>query len=194
MPTIDRELAPDANVLKHLFPTSTVGSTTILSQTFHTCTFVARVDEIDQPARDIVVRLQVSEDQVFRLGTVSDLQRVAALAIPHLVPKVERTGTVWMENGIEVEFSLTTFIPDSVTLESVWDDLSDDERSAIMAELVAAMGKLYTLNRHNEQVQLLLKGSKFVLEGVNHSSESTSASTSSRLALGSPHIGYAGLG
>lgn len=96
-----------------------------------------------------------------------------------------------MEDGIEVEFSLTTFIPDSVTLESVWVNLSDDERSAIMAELAAAMGKLYSLNRDNEQVRLLLKGSKFVLEGVNHSSESTSASTSCRLALGSPNIGYA---
>ncbi|KIL58669.1 hypothetical protein M378DRAFT_170317 [Amanita muscaria Koide BX008] len=191
MPTIDHDLAPDGNVLKHLFPNSTVGSTTILSQTFQTCTFVARVDEIDQPAREILVRLEVLEDQVFRLRTVSDLQRVAALVIPDLVPEVERTGTVCMEDGIEVEFSLTTFIPDSVTLESVWDDLSDDEQSAIMAELVAAMGKLYSLNRDNEQVQLLLKGSKFVLEGGNHSSESTSASASSSLALGSLDIGYA---
>ena len=74
-----------------------------------------------------------------------------------------------MEDGIEVEFSLITFIPDSVTLESAWDDLSDDERSLIMAGLVAAMGKLYSLNCNNEQVQLLLKGSKFVLERVNHS-------------------------
>src|SRR6266576_5817158 len=156
------------------FPKSTVGSTTIVSQTFRTCTFV--------------VHLEVLEDRVLRLRT--DLRRVAALAIPGLVPKVERTGTVWMEDGIEVEFS-TTFIPDSVTLESVWDNLSDDERSAIMAELVAAMGKLYSLTRDNEQVQLLLKGSKFVLEGVNHSSETTATSTSSRLALGSPKIGYA---
>lgn len=137
-------------------PNSIVGSTTILSQT---CTFIAHVDQSNQPARrDIVVRLEVSEDEAFRLRTVSDLPRVAALAIPDLVPKVERTGTVRMEDG---EFSLTAFIPDSVTLESIWDNPPDDERSAIMAELVAAMGKPYSLNCVNKQVQLLSKDSKF---------------------------------
>jgi hypothetical protein len=168
-----------------------VGSTTILSQTFQTYTFIAHVDESDQPARDIVVRLEVFEDEVFRLSAVSNLQRVAALAIPDLVPKVERTGTVRMEDGImmEVEFSLIAFkfVPDSVTLESVWDDLSDDEQSAIMVELVVAMGKLYSLNFDNKQFQLLLKDSKFVLEGPqSHSTESTSAaSISPRFAMGS---------
>jgi hypothetical protein len=39
-----------------------------------------------------------------------------------------------MEDGIEVEFSLIALVPDSVTLESVWDDLSDDEQSTIMVE------------------------------------------------------------
>jgi hypothetical protein len=137
------------------------------------------------------VRLEAIENEVFRLSAISDLQRVAALAIPDLVPKVERTGTVRMEDGIEVEFSLIAFVPDSVTLESVWDDLSDDEQSAIMAELVVAMGKLYSLNFDNKQFQLLLKDSKFVLEGP-HSTESTSAaSISPRFAMGRANIGYA---
>ena len=77
-------------------------------------------------------------------------------------------------------------------IEDVWNNLSDDEQSAIMAELVVAMGKLYSLNYDNKQVRLLLKDSKFVLEGPNSTESTTSAtSTSLRLALGSAKIGYA---
>jgi hypothetical protein len=93
-----------------------------------------------------------------------------------------------VEDGMEVEFSLIAFVPDSVT---VWDDLSDDEQSAIMAELVVAMGKLYSLNFDKKQFQLLLKDSKFILEGP-HSIESTSAaSISPCFAMGKADIGYA---
>jgi hypothetical protein len=89
MSTTSHDLAPDANVLQHLFPNSIVGSTTFFSQMWQMRTFIALVDESDQPARDIVVHLEVFEDEVFHLSAISDLQRVAALAISDLVPKVK---------------------------------------------------------------------------------------------------------
>jgi hypothetical protein len=134
------------------------------------------------------VRLEVLQGNVVRLHAVSALQKIASLAIPHLVPKVERTGKAQTGGGVAVEFMLTSFVPNSVTLESVWDDLADAEQSEIMKEVVGAMKGVYAMSRGDEQVQDILRGSEFILDDGYPSGAS---SVRPPLALGGPDIGYA---
>lgn len=179
-----RFLFPDDKILQQLFPNFSAVSATILAQTFDTCTFIARAPG----EAEYVVRLEVLQGNVFRLRSVSALQKIAALAIPDLVPKVERTGVAQTESGVTVEFSLTSFVPDSVTLESIWDDLADNERSKIMDEVVSALQRIYEISGVDERVQSILHGSKFILDDV---CPSDTPSSRFPIALGGPDIGYA---
>jgi hypothetical protein len=104
--------------------------------------------------------------------------------IPHLVPKAERAGVAQTEGGVAVEFLITMFVPNSVTLESVWDNLAYDEQSEIIREVVGVTQTLGTISRADKQVQNVLQGSGFILNDSD-------ASVHPPLALGGPGIGYA---
>jgi hypothetical protein len=121
------------------------------------------------------------------LRSVSALQKIAALAIPHLVPKAGQTGVAQTESGVMVEFSFTSFVPDSVTLESIWDNLADNEQSTIMKEVLSALQMMYGIGA-DERVLSILQGSEFILDDVRPSDAS---SIHFPIALGGPHIGYA---
>ena len=153
-----RDLVPENALLNCIFPQSTPASITILSQTYEVCTFIAHVDATGptEPLHgNVVVRLELPSK--IPLRTVSALQQVATLAIPEAVPAVFQTGTATAEDGRQVEFSVSAFVADAVTLETVWDDLNDDQRSDIMDTVLAAMTKLQALNPADASVQEILK-------------------------------------
>ena len=153
-----RDLVPDNALLNHIFRSSTPASIDILSQTYEVCTFIAYMDTTRPTApfpRNVVVRLELPSK--IPLRTVSALQKVATLAIPEVVPAVFQSGTAIAEDGREVEFSVTAFVDDAVTLETVWDDLDDDQQSTIMDTVLDAMTKLQALDLADESVQEILK-------------------------------------
>jgi len=177
------DLFPDGQILQQLFPNSAAVPTTILSQTFDTCTFIAHVS--DTP--ELIVRLEVVTANVYRLRTLLALHQIASIAIPHLVPKAERAGVAQTEGGVAVEFLITAFVPNSVTLESVWDNLAYNEQSEIIREVVGATQTLGTISRADKHVQNVLQGSGFILDDSDASVHPPLALG----ALGGPNIGYA---
>ena len=153
-----RNLAPDRALLNNIFPDYTPASITVVSQTYEACIFIAHMDttrSTEPWPGNVVVRLELPSK--LPLSRVSTLQRVAALAIPEAVPAVLNTGTAKADDGREVEFSVSAFVADAVTLETVWDDLTDHQQSNIMDTVVDAMRRLQRLDLALDSVQDILK-------------------------------------
>ena len=189
----EKDLEPDKALLNCIFPQSKPASITILSQTYEVCTFIAHMD-ITRPTEslpgNVVVRLELPSKNPLR--TVSALQQVATLAIPEVVPAVFQTGTAKAEDGREVDFSVSAFVADAVTLETVWDDLNDDQRSDIMDTMLDAMGKLQALDLADESVQEILRkaGGSEVFSKTTGEEGGVSSNNPNNVALGNREIGF----
>ena len=189
-----RDLAPDNALLNRIFPQSPPASITILSQTYEVCTFIAHTDATcptEPLPGNVVVRLELPSKNPLR--TVSALQQVAKLAIPEAVPAVFQTGTAKAEDGREVDFSVSAFVADVVTLETVWDGLNDDQRSDIMDTVLDAMRKLQALNLADESVQEILKagGSEVFSKTTGEEEGSVLSNNPNNMALlGNRGIGF----
>src|ERR1700691_3578597 len=126
--TDDKMLCPDQHILGFISPGLQSINTTILAQTFTTCTFIAH--QCGLSGEDVVVRLVVVEEYS-RFRTIAALQQIANLVIPNLVQTIRFCGNGNTANGTKVEFSVTTFVSGTVTLEAVWDDLPDPQQVRI---------------------------------------------------------------
>lgn len=176
----DKNLRPDEHLLHQIFPQSQSIRTTVLAQTFDTCTFVAH--QCGSSEEDVVVRLEISEssDDSNRFRTIAALQTIARLAIPDLVPTTERYSTTTTADGRNVDFSVTKFIQDTVTLESVWDDLEEEQQVRIVKELLEAVKKLHAIRLSDSTVLQILEGTGF-----------TPPSSEPRtIVIGGPNTGY----
>ena len=112
----ERDWTPDEEILKAIFPQSKPAATTTLAKTFDTCTFIAYFDRSEKSGHSngaVVVRLEIDKN---RLRAISALQEIAALAIPALVPAVLQIGTLGTTTGRKIDFSVTEFVADTVTL------------------------------------------------------------------------------
>ena len=116
-------------------------STEVVAQTFEVCTFIPRFGKINEGKAshdDVVVRLKLPSS---RLRNVYALQQIAALVLPELVPAVLQIGIAKAQDGTDVEFSVSAFVPDAVSLDTMWNHLSNDQQSDIMDAVVNAMRK-----------------------------------------------------
>lgn len=149
-------LSPDEQILREIFPTKNPSVSRILAQTFENCTFVALFDDGSSPgpAQELVVRLESSDG---RLPAVLALQRLASLVIPELVPKTLKAGKAKTKDGVEYQYSVTEFVGDTVVLESVWEDLDNDQQLTIMDSIIDAMKKLQMLSLNNDLVRFLME-------------------------------------
>lgn len=175
-----KNLRPDEHLLNQIFPQSQLTRTTVLARTFDTCTFVAH--QCGSSEEDVVVRLEISEssDDSNRFRTIAALQIIARLAIPDLVPTTERYSTTTTADGRNVDFSVTKFIQDTGTLESVWDDLEEEQQVRIVRELLEAVKKLHAIRLLDSTVVQILEGTGF-----------TPPSSKSRaIVIGGPNTGY----
>ncbi|KJA26751.1 hypothetical protein HYPSUDRAFT_132318, partial [Hypholoma sublateritium FD-334 SS-4] len=107
---------------------------------------------------DVVVRLEVLGEEGSRFRTIASLQSMAKLAIPDLVPTVERCGKAITDDGRTVEFSVTKFVPNTFTLESVWDDLEDAQQFLIVQEIQGILKKLHSLKLSDSNVATTVEG------------------------------------
>lgn len=122
------------------------------------------------------------------LRAVSALQQVGALTIPDLIPAVHRVGTAKTWDEKELDFSVTAFLADTVTLETFWDNLSDGYVSDIMDAVVSAMTKLQAINLADEPVRNLLEAAGCPL--LQEVGPRGSTAPHQRIALGGPNMGF----
>ncbi|GES64577.1 hypothetical protein ATEIFO6365_0009006600 [Aspergillus terreus] len=125
--------------------------------TFESCTFVAHQDSQEE----VIVRLEASGSH-----------------IPIVVrPAVHQIGTASTENGKKLDYSVTTYIKNAVTLESVWGDLTDDQQSHVAEQVASAIKNLHSINLLDEKARQFVKpGSHAIPEAAG--------------PLGGPELGF----
>ncbi|KAF4954543.1 hypothetical protein FSARC_12080 [Fusarium sarcochroum] len=175
-----QKLSPDLAILATIFPDIPVLAHRVVSNTFDTCTFFATLSEAEKPA-EVVVRLEKSRTS--RLPAVAALQELARTRMSHLVPSTIKVGKAKTEDGTEVDFSVTEYYPDTVTLESVWNDLDHEQRVSIMQAVVDAISQLQDVRLVSTDDQV-----KHILEGTSFLDDSHQIVAS----VGGPGLGYFG--
>lgn len=141
-----RDLAPDNHLLAEIFPNTKTISTEILSQNFVCCTFTVR----QSSGKEFIVRIEPEGSQI---STVYAIQELAAQVIPDYVPTVHQIGTASTQDGKKLDYSVTAYVKDAVTLESVWSDLTDDQQLHIAEQVASAVEKLHSINLLDEKAQ-----------------------------------------
>ncbi|KAL3469579.1 hypothetical protein BJX99DRAFT_241025 [Aspergillus californicus] len=135
---------------------------------FESCAFTARQDS----GEEVIVRLEPAGSYI---SIVSAIQKLAALVIPDYVPAVHQIGTASTENGKKLDYSVTTFIDNAVTLESVWGDLTDDQQSHVAEQVAFAIKKIHSINLLDEKAR----------QFINHVIPEAPT-----VPLGGPELGY----
>ncbi|KAJ4253987.1 hypothetical protein NW762_010389 [Fusarium torreyae] len=156
-----QKLSPDPLILATIFPDIQVLAHRVVSNTFNTCTFIATLCETEKPA-EVVIRLEKSLTS--RLPAVAALHELARNRLSHLVPSTIEVGKAKTEDGTEVDFSVTEYVPDTVTLESVWNDLDHKQQVSIMQAVVDAVSQLQDvrLGSNDDEIKHILQGTPFL--------------------------------
>lgn len=170
------ELVPDDAILSAIFPGCKPTSIEVLANNFDACTFKVKFDEEPSPGLPavLIVRIETSNGV---LETVSALQKVASYQIPEFIAEVYSFGKASTADQRLLEYTITKFIPDTVTLESVWPSLSSAERQSLVNAVVHALGRLQQLKFSDDTVRDLLLNTPY-LDGGEKS-------------IGGPATGYA---
>tara|TARA_R110002003_G_scaffold95_1_gene7242 strand:- start:23885 stop:25060 length:1176 start_codon:yes stop_codon:yes gene_type:complete len=136
-----QDLLPDDLVLSQIFPEAKPASIDILANNWDICTFKAHFDTKTPPELplDLVVRMETSTGH---LEAVTAFQNLARTQIPKLVPHIFSSGKASTANGLNVEYTVTEFIADALTLESIWPSLPRPQQRTLMDAIVEALAKL----------------------------------------------------
>ncbi|KAF2841245.1 hypothetical protein M501DRAFT_1000411 [Patellaria atrata CBS 101060] len=70
------------------------------------------------------------------LEAASALQKLAFHQIPEFVLEVYSFGRALTANGRLVEYSVTKFIPDTITLKSIWSSLSPTRQDSLVNKVI----------------------------------------------------------
>lgn len=151
------DLAPDNYILAEIFPSTTFISTEVLSQNFQSCTFTA----CPESGEGFIVRIEPEGSQI---PAVSAIQELAAQVIPEYVPTVHKTGTASTEDGRKLDYSVTTYVKDAVTLESIWSDMTDDQQLHVAEQVASVVEKLHSINLDKKAQQFVKLENKASVE------------------------------
>ncbi|KAJ9654134.1 hypothetical protein H2201_009042, partial [Coniosporium apollinis] len=154
--TEPKMLAPDKVLLAQIFPDNLPSSIKILAQTPETCTFIATFEDANTTTHvtsKVVVRLETPRD---RLRVATALQAIAVLVIPNLIPEVYRCGRAIAGGEAGLDFSVTEFVTNVVTLESILHGLSEDQEAGLMSELVMAIRRIQGLDLDSTHIRAIL--------------------------------------
>jgi hypothetical protein len=105
-----RIVTPTDEILKVVFPSHDNVSFTIIDNTSLCCTSLVSLPRAGSDPALFILRLQVGPKL---LAFVTAISRIAALAIPELVPRVEQVGSATLMDGKEVEYSVVKYIKDA---------------------------------------------------------------------------------
>ena len=111
----DRDVTPDQQLLKQIFPTKNQTDISIL-QNWGKCIFKAEFPEISKAA--CVVQLEAENYASKAFTTIAAMQRIAATVIPDLVPETAGVGMVENAQGKRFHWSVAALV-DGELLEDV---------------------------------------------------------------------------
>ncbi|KAJ4122973.1 hypothetical protein NW768_009964 [Fusarium equiseti] len=131
----------------------------VISSNFTTCTFSIRLVTLtaDTPSH-VLVRLESSDS---RFATVAALQKLANSQLPDIVPRVLDVGTTLTAQGHRLEYSVTEFVSDAVTLEQEWDKLDGPAQKVLMSSIIATISKLQSVTLDSEHAKKILEGTPY---------------------------------
>lgn len=152
-----RNLVPDNHLLAEIFPKTRSVRFETITHDLDSCTFTAHLEDSNEK---FLVRIEAEGSH---MPAVSAIQNVARLALPDLVPCVHKTGTSSTEDGRRLGYSVTTYIDHAVTLESIWDDLADDQQSFLMRQITYAVEKLQSIDLLSSRAQEILRSGIHIL-------------------------------
>lgn len=152
----DRDVTPDASLLKQIFTFKQPEIITIILQDWDKCVFkVEFPKDLEDGHAACVVRLEAENENSSEFTTIAALQRLTATIIPEFVPQILQVGKTRNEQGRKFNFSVIEFV-EGDTLEDVWQQMTEEERSSIVAELVQALEKLHSTRLGDKGVMEIL--------------------------------------
>ncbi|KAH6619751.1 hypothetical protein B0J18DRAFT_434914 [Chaetomium sp. MPI-SDFR-AT-0129] len=181
----DRELVPDQHILSGIFPdVPDIANDlcTVISNTFDMCTFRLLLAAGPRPGfpADLLIRLEASRNH--HLAAVAELQQLAHLQIPDLVPATLAVGSAIDASGRQVEYSITPFLDGTTVLEEVWAGLDQHNQRSLVEAIVVAMRKLQEVPVQSPDVRQILQ---------RHGKTTAESQPSSKAAfVGGPDAGF----
>ncbi|KFY89794.1 hypothetical protein V500_05493 [Pseudogymnoascus sp. VKM F-4518 (FW-2643)] len=139
----DRNVRPDECLLKHIFTTDQPKSISIFIQNWDKCVFKAEFPKgPENHHTTCVVRLESKNEEPKNFTMIAAMQQIAATIIPDIVAKTLQIGKAANAQGRMFHFSVVEIVEGDL-LEDVWQLMSADEQSNVVAELVEALRKLH---------------------------------------------------
>jgi hypothetical protein len=156
-------LIPDGEVLHTIFPTAKPTSVKVLANNFETCTFRVLfyvLSTIDM-ASDLTVQMETSTR---RLQAVTALQKLVHLQIPTLIAKTCVFGKATTANKQEVEYTVSEYIADTVTLKLIWPNLPATQKEAVVRYIAEVLRQIRALPLDSKSAQSILLGTPWLNE------------------------------
>lgn len=129
-----------------------------------------------------VVRLEAENDDLKPFTTIATMQQIAATIMPELVPQTLQVGKAKNAQGRMFRFSVIELVEGDL-LEDVWQQMSAEEQSSVVAELVEALEKLHSVRLSDKWVKEILGKTYREGDDVLKNFEQPGA-------FGGPHTGF----
>ncbi|KAI1175185.1 hypothetical protein F4777DRAFT_551068 [Nemania sp. FL0916] len=180
----DRDITPDDSLLKQIFTTNQPETISIFLQNWDKCVFKAEFPRDGEHRHSAcVVRLEAENKNLQAFTTIASMQQIAATIIPDLVPQTLQVGTAKNAQGRMFHFSVIELV-DGDLLEDVWQQMSAEEQSSVVAELVKALEKLHFVRLSDKWVKEILGNM------LREESDGILKSFEQPGAFGGPHTGF----
>ncbi|KAJ2991414.1 hypothetical protein NUW58_g2520 [Xylaria curta] len=139
------EVAPDERIIEQVFGAHKPETTSIIDQDLEKCVFKATFPSATENHHPpCVVRLEASSKHCPDLTKIAAVQRMAAAALPDLVPKTIQVGKATNSEGRIFHFSVIEFV-DGNTLEDVWKEMDPNAQETIVSDIAAAVKTLHRI-------------------------------------------------
>lgn len=179
----DRDVTPDDSLLKQIFTPIQPETISIFLQNWDKCVFKAQFPKgLGDRHSASVVRLEAENEGPKSFTTIAAMQQIAATIIPELVPQTLQVGKVKNAQGRMFHFSVIELVEGDL-LEDVWQQMSAEEQSSVVAELVEALEKLHSVRLGDKWVKEILGNTYREGDDVLKSFEQPGA-------FGGPHTGF----
>ncbi|EPE31762.1 hypothetical protein GLAREA_11844 [Glarea lozoyensis ATCC 20868] len=148
------------------------------------CVFKAEFSKgLEDRHSAFVVRLEAENNNLKTFTTITTIQQLAATIIPELVPQTLQVGKAKNAQGRMFHFSVIELVEGDL-LEDVWQQMSAEEQSSVVVELVEALEKLHSVRLIDRRVKEIL-GKALLEEGDEVLKKFEQPS-----ALGGPYTGF----
>lgn len=180
----DSDVTPDDSLLKQIFTTNQPETTSIFLQNWDICVFKAEFSKgLEDRHATCVVRLEAENEKLKTFRTVAAIQQIAATIIPEYVPRTLQVGKAKNAQGRMFYFSVNELVEGDL-LEDVWQQMSAQDQSSVVTELVEALGKLHSVRLSDKWVSEILG------KTVHEEGSEVLRSFEQPIAFGGPHTGF----